>query len=171
MIKATLKLLPLLLLFACSGNTEEPRVMTRQGGMQAEIRSTDAVYKRITKSDNLQKISLSIDEVLNLKTEYAFWRSVDLYLEDNQLAMARLGARAEDNGKFEEFYYDRDGKLVLAFIGNDEGKKSYYFLIDRLVMVLGDNQDTIKIDSPDAKLASINLIKEADKLQVLANQQ
>lgn len=170
MIKRLLSVPALLLIISCGRNSEEPRVMTRQGPLEAEIRRADATYQRISENSDMTIVSLSGEEVRELKTEFAFWRTADLYLEEGKLAMAKLGAREQDNGKFEEFFFDKKGNLVMAKEGSQEDVKSYYFVIDKLVLVLKNGGDTIKTNSSGAKFNSINLVKEASKLKALVKQ-
>lgn len=162
-----LRILPLLLFCACNSPKEETRVMTSQGILDAEIRHANGTRKRLNSTEDLQKSTLGRDAVYELRTEFAFWREAQLYVENNQLAKAILTARPEDNGRFEEFYFDRKGSLVLAIEGDINEARSYYFVIDRLVLCLANETDTLKNTGADVKLTSINLVKEAAKLKAL----
>lgn len=162
-----LRFLPLLLIWACHSPKEEPRVMTSTGALEAEIRHADGTRKRLNSSKELQKSTLGRDAVYELRTEFAFWREAQLYMENGQLAKAVLSARPEDHGRFEEFYYDRKGNLVMAIEGDLDESRSYYFVIDRLVLTLANETDTLKNTAADVKLTSINLVKEAAKLKAL----
>ncbi len=170
MMKIFLSLFLVFFIAACNNSEPDPVVMTRQGPLEAELRHADATYQRLSEHESLRRISLSPDDVRAFKTEYAFWRTVDLYFEDQKLAVAKLGARDQDEGRFEHFYFDSEGNIVLAKDGDNAHVTSYYFVIDRLVLALKDNGDTIKLDSQAAKLTAINLVKEAEKLKLLALQ-
>jgi hypothetical protein len=162
-----LRIIPLLLFWGCNSPGEEPVVMTSQGALNAEIRHADGTRKRLNSTKDLQMSTLGRDAVYELRTEFAFWREAQLYTENNQLAKAILTARPEDNGRFEEFYFDRKGNLVLAIEGNLDETRSYYFVIDRLVLCLANETDTLKNTAADVKLTSINLVKEAARLKAL----
>lgn len=171
MMPKLLRFLPLVLLIACNSQSGEPRVMTRDGALSAEIRHADATRKRINNTEDLELTSLGRDAVYDLRTEFAFWQKAQLYLENDQLAKAVLTARPEDNGRYEEFYFDRKGNLVLAIDGDHEVSRSYYFVIDRLVLTMLNDTDTLKNTAADVKISSINLVKEAEKLQAIIPQE
>ena len=155
------------LVFACNSG-QEPRVMTRDGALQAELRHAEATRKRLEQNKAIMSNkTLGPQEVRGLKTEFAFWRQADLYFESNQLARAELTARPQDSGRFERFYFDRKEQLVLAEDGDTAEVTRYYFLLDRLVMAVKNNRDTLKLKAPAVKLKSINLVKEAARLQSL----
>lgn len=171
MMQNLIRILPLFLLLACNSPGDEPRVITRDGALNAEIRHADGTRKRINNSADLEKLSLGREAVYDLRTEFALWREAQLYLENDQLAKALLTARPEDNGRFEEFYYDRKSNLVLAVEGDHEDSRSYYFVIDRLVLAVANETDTLSNTAADVKLSSINLVKEAEKLKALLPQE
>ena len=167
MIKRLLCLGFILFAAACNSGGEEPRVMTRQGALEAEIRHAAATKKRIDNSENLRQHTLGREEVYELKTEFAFWQKAILLLDEQQLAKAFLKSRPEDNGRFEEFYFDKDGNLVLARDGDLDEFRDYYFVIDRLVLAMKNNSDTLNISASHVKFTAINLVKEAAKLKAV----
>lgn len=164
MIKQLLRLTPLLFAFAC-GSGEEPRVMTRDGALKAEIRKAEGIRNRLQDTDKLEEMNLGRKELLDFNTEFAFWHRASLYFEDDALARVRLTSKEEHKDRFEEFYFDRKGNLVLAEDGDSSDVRHYYFLVDRLVLALTSDGDTLKLDGADVKLSSINLVKEAAKLK------
>ena len=168
MIKKLLLLTPLLLVLAC-GSSEEPRVMTRDGALSAEIRKADGIRNRLQDTGDLEELVLGRKELLDFNTEFAFWHRANLYYEDHALARVLLTSKEEHQSRFEDFYFDRQGNLVLAENGDSTEVMHYYFLVDRLVLVMNNEKDTLKLDGADVKLTSINLVKEAAKLKKMGS--
>lgn len=158
----------LFVLFFCSACTscseqEEKPMLTPNGAFRAEIGRIDSQVARINGRADLQRIALDSLERLQLSTEYPFWADALVYRSKEGLHKTELKAKPSESNMREELYFGDQGKLIYAVKAPDsssEGER-YYFLLEKLVMVLDEKGNKKDIQSDSVKLSAMLLVNEA----------
>lgn len=178
-MKSWLFILSLYVLTSCSCEQEqEPKyeMMTRYGGWEARKDEIKADVDKLRGSLD-QYIRYDFDSVdyTVFQSPFPYWERIEVYLDEEAgLKAAYLFPQTAHEQLHEELYFN-EGQLEYALCSHpdlkeDTTQRAYFFIENQLVHCYNNNGLQLPLDDTSVKLASVDLIHEANQIRTIISQ-